>query len=66
MQTRGSQKIETLKESGCYTLVEKRYPRGIVVLNHVTGKQELWLANFHFAGYVLKVGRWLYEFCTEL
>lgn len=60
----GSQRRETLKESG-YTLVS-RPRRGEAILEDEGGKRELWAANNNFAGFVVEIGRWGYEFVRSL
>ncbi len=60
----GSQRRETLEEAG-YTLVS-RPEKGQVILEDRSGARELWQANDHFAGFVVEVGRWGYEFVRSL
>ncbi|KKL23891.1 hypothetical protein LCGC14_2420850 [marine sediment metagenome] len=56
----GSQDRETLAESG-YRLVSRPF-EGEVILADPEGNRELWMANDHYAGYTIQVGRWGYEF----
>lgn len=62
----GSQLRETLKESG-YLLVG-RPQRGVVRLRPADGNgpDEHWYANNYHAGYTIQVGRWGYEFGTDV
>ena len=60
----GSQAREKLEETE-YTLVGWPSP-GVILLQDSAGKQEEWVANNHFAGYVIEVGGVGYEFVTSL
>ena len=61
MKRIGSQLRETLKESG-YKLVGRPQAGQVILQDKETGKNELWYANNHHAGYTVVVGRWGYEF----
>lgn len=63
MKQYGSQVRETLAESG-YKLVGRK--PGTVILEDASGKQEIWYANNHHAGYTIQVGRWGYEFVRDV
>lgn len=66
MRIIGSQRRESLKESG-YTLVSRPSP-GVVRLRPASplAPDELWYANDHHAGYTIQVGRWGYEFGCDV
>lgn len=60
----GSQNRETLKASG-YKLISRPSP-GEVVLESDIGQKELWVANDDYAGYVIEIGGWGYEFVRSV
>ena len=64
MKTIGSQKRETLAESGMRIL--KRWSKKEVILTDDTGIEEVWYENDHFAGYVIEINGKGYEFLTVL
>ena len=64
MRTIGSQKRELLKDSG-YKLISRPSP-GVIILQDVeSNKQEYWFVHDHYAGYVIQIGRWGYEFASD-
>jgi len=62
MKTIGSQKRETLNESG-YKLI--RIAGYTALLQDSDGKKELWRENDNFAGYVIEVNGKGYEFVSD-
>ena len=64
MKQIGSQMRETLQEYG-YRLVERPEPRH-VILEDEGGNREIRVANDQFAGHVVVIGRWGYEFVRSL
>jgi len=64
MKQIGSQYRETLKESGYGFLY--RSGKGVVILMSPEGKPEMWIANDGYAGYTIQIGRWGYEFVSEV
>ncbi len=64
MKTIGSQKRESLKESGYKVL--RRSKDEAVLEDRETGKAELWIANDDFAGYVIEIAGVGHEFARSL
>ncbi len=64
MKTVGSQIREDITKDDTYTLVEDHDNNDgeIIVFNKVTQKQEIWIENDQYAGYVLVVNGIGYEF----
>jgi hypothetical protein len=61
MQVIGSQRRETLEESGC--VVKKRINKNLVILlDKETGITELWITSDDSAGYVIEIDGIGYEF----
>ena len=58
-----SQIVDTLNESG-YTLISRPSKREVVLQHIDSNQKELWTCNNDFAGYVIKIGRWKYEFAS--
>lgn len=63
MRTIGSQKRETLKESG-YTFISD-LGNNEVCLSDENGKLELWVANDDHAGYTIEIDGVGYEFVSS-
>lgn len=64
MKTIGSQKRESLSESGM--TLHKRIDRNQVHLKDADGNMELWIRNDHFAGYTIEINKVGYEFACSV
>ena len=57
--------IRAKMEDEGYKLISRPAPREVIV-QHPNGVPELWICNDRFSGFVLVIGRWGYEFVSEL
>lgn len=60
----GSQNREPIKDTD-YRIWSEPYQGDVILQDIETGTLELWHVNNHFAGYVIRIGRWNYEFVRE-
>ena len=65
METIGSQKRETLSESG-YVLWDKIGEEAWLVDPELSGNMELWIENDHHAGYVIEIEGIGHEFVRSV
>ena len=63
MKQIGSQRIETLDESG-YKMIAS-WDDTVILQDKESGKQEMWQRNDDFAGYVIQIGDGKYEFVSD-
>jgi hypothetical protein len=64
IKTIGSQKREPLSESG-YELI-KMSRKEVILKDRDSGKQELWVKNDDYAGYVIEINGKGYEFVRSI
>ena len=65
MKTIGSQKRESLFESG-FRLISRQRDGSVILKDRETGTCEMWTPNDHYAGYVIEIDKVGYEFVRRV